>query len=181
MLMVNDLLPGILLLLSGLESLDGGESAHAQFAYLNIAAGIAVIAAFLYEVRRGNNASHKIVSWFDVIAGMVLIVEALNRHHAGRIFQPALLYFIIGLFTIVRGLFHARFPSPRRLVLTDKGFDLRSNPFKRLQMKWEDVDSVDLQGVILSIKSRGGKVYTFNLSRVENRGEVVEGMRYVSR
>ncbi len=176
MLMMNDVLPGVLLFFLGIESL-GEENAHSQFAYLNILAGIAVILAFLFEVRSKEAAAHKLISKFDVIAGLVLCVEALNKHHAGRIFQPALFYYIIGIITIIRGLFHSRLPAVRRLIIHDKGFDLRVNLFKRDRMNWEDVVGVDLKGVMLTIKSRAGKVHTYNLSRVENREEVLEGLR----
>ena len=174
-LMVNDALPGVLLLINGLGAL-GEESSNTVLTYLNIAAGVAVIVALVYEWKRGNSESHRIVSWFDVIAGMVLIVEAINRHHPGRWFQPAIFYFLIGVLTIVRGLFHSRFPSFRRLVLDEKGFVLRTSPFRRLKLNWDEVDSVSLEGMILSVKIKNGKTHTISLRRVENREEIVEGI-----
>jgi hypothetical protein len=171
-LMINDALPGIILLINGIAYW-GDQSAHGKYALINIIVGIAVIIAFRFELKTGK---HKVVNWFDIIAGIVLIVEGINKHHPDKIFQPALFYFLLGIIIITRGIFHSRFPSIRKLIYDDSGFTLRPNPLRGYKLTWKEITSLEMIKTTIYINTQAGKSHKVNLRRVENRNEIFETM-----
>jgi uncharacterized membrane protein HdeD (DUF308 family) len=173
-IMINDALPGIILLINGI-SYWGDDSPHGKFAVLNILVGVAVLIAFRLELK--HESKHKVVSWFDIIAGIVLMVEGINHYHGGKIFQPAPFYFLIGAFVVIRGVFHSRFPTIRKLMFNEEGFILRPNPFRRLRMKWKDLTSCTIDKNTIKIKAKDGKIYRVNLRRTENREEIFNALK----
>ncbi len=170
-MMINDAIPGFLLLVNGIMGL-GEETREGQYALLNIIAGIAMFLALVYEMRRKYSTGHKMVFWFGVITGLVLMIDAMNKWNERKIFQPALFYYLIGLFTVIRGLYHTRFPSARRLVITDEGFLLRTSPFRKIQIKWDDLETITMEDKVLIVTCKSGEIRKISLRRVESREEV---------
>lgn len=175
-MMINDVLPGVILLINGISELIE-PSEHGNYAILNIIVGAAVIIAFRFELKHHSASEHKTIKWFDVIAGIVLMVEAGNRYHADKIFQPALFYFLIGTVGILRGVFQDQFPTFRKLACDDTGFILRLNPFRKYEMRWKEIAAIDMVDNTLQIKAVGDKLYNIPLQRVENRNEIFETIR----
>jgi hypothetical protein len=175
-MMIGDALPGFILLVNGItELMDPSE--HGKYALLNILVGIAVIIAFRIELKHESPTKQKTVKWFDVIAGLVLIVEALNHYHTGKIFQPAIFYCLTGIIIICRGIFHAQFPTFRKLTCNDSGFVLHPNPFRLYKVRWNNLVAVELVKETLHIKTSTGKIYKVNLHRYENRDEILETLQ----
>jgi uncharacterized membrane protein HdeD (DUF308 family) len=175
-MIINDAFPGMILLINGIaELMDPAE--HENYALLNIIVGIAVIIAFRIEWKHGSSEKQKTIKWFEVIAGIVLIVEALNHFHTGKIFQPALIYFLIGIVIICRGIFHKQSITIRKLTCDNTGFILCLNMFLIYKMHWKDIAALELVKETLHIKTVKGKMYNVNLRRVENRDEIFETMK----
>ena len=175
-MMINDVLPGVILLINGVSELIE-PSEHRKFALLNIIVGAAVIIAFRFELKHHSVSGHKAIKWFDIIAGTVLMVEAANRYHAGKIFQPALFYFLIGVVGILRGVFQEQFPTFRKLASDNTGFILRLNPFRKYEIRWKEIAAIDMVNTTLRIKTVNDKIYNIRLRRVENRNEIFETIR----
>jgi hypothetical protein len=175
-MMINDVLPGIILLINGIAELMEPVDQW-RYAILNVAVGVAVLIVFRMELKHESSTKWKSVLWFDVFAGIVLIVEAINDHHPGKIFQPALFYFLIGLVVVIRGIFHTQFPTLRKLTCDDSGFILRPNLFRRYKFLWNKVAALEIVSYTLQIKTTDGRTSNINLRRVENRTEILETMK----
>jgi hypothetical protein len=173
---LSHLSPAVLLILLGLEALMGIEHEHRVIALLGLAAGIALLIAMRHEFRRKQH-SHSRVGWFDVIAGVVIILEGAHMHHPGRWFQPGTLTMILGVIVVFVGIFHQRLPKLRRLVCTESGLLLRVRPFVWLSLPWEQVEGIELQNNRLVVQVAGGGLRTVNLRRIENRAEAAEMMK----
>jgi len=175
-MMINDVLPGIILLINGIAELMEPVDQW-RYAVLNVMVGVAVLIVFRMELKHESSTKWKSVQWFDVFAGIVLIVEAINDHHTGKIFQPALFYFLIGVVVVIRGIFHTQFPTLRKLTCDNEGFILRLNLFRIYKMYWKDLAGIELVKETLHIKTGKGKMYSVNLRRVENRDEIFGTMK----
>lgn len=165
-------LPGIILILSGMESVLPGDTKHLAFAALSILSGAAVVISFILEMRRSNEEHHHGVNWFDIFAGIVLFVEAFHKYSPEKGFQPAHLYVLAGVLTIIKGMFHARLPSSTRLTCTKEGLFARTSPFRSLKLSWHEIASVQVSHTAIMITTKSGERRKIGLRNVENKTAV---------
>jgi hypothetical protein len=170
--MLNHALPGVVLFVTGLATLLGDDSNHTWNPWLNIFAGSAVIATIVYEFKFVKQGTHKLVDWVDIFAGIVLNVEGINHLHPGKWFQPGVLYILIGMATIVKGILHSKVPQVRRITFDDKGFSAQSSLFRKLELRWENLSAGYIEGTKIRLATKDAKLHTINLRRVENKEEV---------
>lgn len=175
--MINHLLPGIILVINGFSSLYNPEEIHLFSPYLNIASGTAVILAGMYELRFAKHENHTVVSWIDIFAGIMLITEALNHYHSGKIFQPAFLYLLLGIFTILKGVYHTKFPKIRRITFTDEGFMARTSKFHKLRLTWKEITSIRVDATSIQMVTTNGRNRIFNMKRIENTNDIIAMFR----
>jgi hypothetical protein len=170
--MLNHLLPGVILLFSGVSVLMGDETEHIRLPWLNIIVGLAALVIIIYEFRFSHSKKHSAVSWVDIIAGFVLLLEGINHYHADKIFQPALFYILIAIATSGMGIFHARIARLWRLEVDDDGFFIRISPLKTVQMKWTNVSSMKFGDSSIDIVTTKNKRAKISLRQVGNKEEV---------
>lgn len=169
----NHLVPGILLLLMGIENLSHGESEHLVFALLGIGFGAALIIAFIRDMRQTSHAALHGVHWFDVFAGIVIGLEAWHKYKPEKGFQPATLLFIVGMLTFLLGIFHGKLNAIRRLTCAESGFLARTSLFHKLELTWKNIAAVQTANDSIQIITANGENHKINLRRVENKNEVV--------
>lgn len=90
-LLANHLLPGIVLIFTGLDALLAGERKNIFLILLNFLAGGLLFATVIIEMKRAGTVQHRAVGWVEIFAGLVLIVEGANHFHPDKGFQPAVL------------------------------------------------------------------------------------------
>lgn len=165
---------GVPLLLSGVHHLS--EESERPIALLEIAIAVVVLGALakeLHAVRRRAKAEvppHSALGWFDLAAGAMLIFEAFH----GAVHKPGYLrpQFLSGVVTIGLGLFHARlhaFQHHRRYVKLDEdGLEYRGGPFRRLAVRWADLECIQLSPAAAAFHWTDGRQRTLKLTRYRN-------------
>jgi hypothetical protein len=166
-----------MLIVAGAQGLLRGEHEHLWLDLLSIIVGVALLLAFKREYQRKGGHSHSRVGWFDVIAGVVIILEGVHKLHAHKWWQPGTLLMAVGAVTILIGFLHHRLPKLRRLICTESGFSIWARPFIRLSMPWSKIESVELVKNRLVVHRTGGGQRSIGLRRIENRAEVVEMLK----
>jgi hypothetical protein len=166
--------PGIILVLSGLEGLASAGREHLWLALLSIAAGAAVVIAFIREMRHTRSDAPHGINWLDVFAGIVLFVEAAHRYSPEKGFQPAHGYAFAGLLTIALGIFHARLAALARITCTKEGVFARTAPFRSVKVAWEDIASPQITDSVITLNTKSGDSPKIDLRTVENKNEVIE-------
>jgi hypothetical protein len=112
------------------------------------------------------------VNWLEVVIGAMLLLEAWQMHHPGKIFQPAICYAVIAVATIGAAVFHDRVPHLRILRIDSEGFSIRTSPFQKISVRWGGLDKISRDGNNLHVCQKGGPEKAISLRRVENREEV---------
>jgi len=168
---VNDALPGIILLFTGLSALLDRGLSQGIMPYLSVATGVIVVRAAIEELRTKKERGG--VNWFDISSGIVILIEVVNTYKPYKGFQPAHLLFLVGVITILRGIFAEKWPRRRRVELSEDGLFARTKPFRSIAFRWSDVERISRSPAVLTFLS-GEKTFELNLKRVGNRDEVIE-------
>ncbi|MBK6765493.1 MAG: hypothetical protein IPG71_03960 [bacterium] len=171
--MMNHATPGIMLIVLGVSAILSGHTEHLWIDIIGIIAGVALIVSLKREWKHGAHGHGK-VGWFDIIAGIVIVIEGYHKLHPGKWFQPGSLLMLVGVMTIVIGIFHHRITALRRLTCTNDGFKLRSRLISSFSGKWRDIHNFSLDGTSLVIERRDKSVSRHSLRRIENRLDVLK-------
>jgi prolyl-tRNA editing enzyme YbaK/EbsC (Cys-tRNA(Pro) deacylase) len=173
--------PGIVLLLTGVAALSEARGPHshgpAWLPWLMIAAGAAVLASIVWELRTHHPHHHSPVGWTEMFAGVMLVVEGLHLHRPHDAFQAAYGYYSAGVLAILVGLNHARLAGLRRLRVDDLGFDLRLGPFRGTSARWDALAAVARDGNTLVVTPRAGGERRQSLEEADNRDEAFALLR----
>ena len=185
---------GAPLLFAGVHRLETpGEGRH-WLAIAEIAIAALLLVLFVRDVRaeavaRVRNSAlaepytrphtHKGPEWFDVVAGALLIVEAVLSMHPGSkpLYQHALLY--LGLTTVLTGLAHgtlANLSWKRRFIrVDDGGLHVRLTRFKKFDVDWTEVIDIRLGERNAIVVTKGGS-HTIPLSRYLNARDITTAL-----
>jgi hypothetical protein len=174
--MLNDGLPGLLLLLTGLDGITSPGGEHYEIGWLNILVGGALIAVTVFEWRKNASVPETLINKMDLFAGVVLFVEGLNRYKPWKGFQPSYGYFFIGVLVAVKGLVHSKLPVVRRMVLDGEGVAARTSPVRKLSLRWTDISSIAIGDSAIEFQLREGRIRRLGLRRIENRAEVAAAL-----
>ncbi len=169
-LLLNDLIPALILLFTGLESLTEGTSSVLMLA--NVILGGLMVIYFLREWRSLKAPSHGMIRWYDLISALVMMIDAGNMYKPLKGFQPAHLYFAASLLIILRG-FSIIKPVPpfRRLIISDTGFTIKLSPFHTFRFAWEDVLDIEITDQVLRVITLKGK-QEISLRKIAHTGEI---------
>lgn len=170
--MMYHAVPGVYLILNGVTNLLGGHAEHLWVDLLGIAAGLALLFVLRRELKHKGHG-HGQVAWFEVVAGVVVVIEGFHKLHPDDWFQPGSILMLAGLMFVAVGLFHERLITFRSLKCTDEGFALRIRPIYRLAGKWADIQSLALDGNKLVITNKDGSTSSASLRSIDNRQEVL--------
>ena len=175
--MLNDLLPAFLLAFSGIEGLTSPVSGHSEMALLNTVVGGGLIAAMIFEWRKGTTQAHAMISRMDIFVGVVLFMEGVNRYKSWKGFQPSYLYFLLSVATILRGVFHSRLPKLRCMALDDDGFLARISLFRRIRLRWNELSAMSIGETSIEFQSHRGQTYRLGLRKIQNRDEIAAALQ----
>ncbi|MBL0063250.1 MAG: hypothetical protein IPP40_17655, partial [bacterium] len=128
-------MPGIMLIVYGVSALLEGHSEHLWVDVLGIVAGAALLISLKRELKSKGH-SHSRVAWFDVLAGIAVIIEGYHKLHPGRWFQPGTLLMLVGLMFILIGIFHEKINGFRILTCNDNGFTIRTRLIRSFSGQW---------------------------------------------
>lgn len=168
---VNDAVPGIILLFSGLETFSEFGFTPNVMPYISVMVGVAVVRSAIDEFR--GHKSHRKVNWFDISGGCVILIDAATRYKPYKGFQPAHLLILAGILIILRGIFEEKLPKLRRVVLSDEHIFARTSLFHSTSCHWNDVLKIERTPTRVLFILRTGKK-ELNLRRTGNRTEVID-------
>jgi len=173
--MMNHATPGVMLIVLGVSAILSGHAKHLWVDILGIVAGVTLIVSLKREWKH-DAQGHSKVGWFDIIAGIVIFIEGYHKLHPGKWFQPGSLLMLVGVLTIVIGIFHHRITALRRLTCTGDGFTLRSRLISSFSGTWRDIQNFSLEGSSLVIERHDTSSSRHSLRRVENRLDVLKAL-----
>ena len=173
---LNHVVPGVALLALGLEALSGSGDEHVASAWLNIVVGAALVITVVREVKGKSPAGHSVIGWVDILAGCVIIVEGVNHFHPHKYFQPAYLYWLTGLLTILMGVFHKKISGVRRITFGDKALSIR-RLFFSTSIPWNAIASVRVEPRAFVVRTKDVAERRCSLRNVENIDQVREALR----
>jgi hypothetical protein len=169
--LLNHVLPGVLLLFSGIDGLEGEAVRHLYSPWLNIVVGAAILLVAGIELRSQKEHLHGAIDWMSFAAGAVLVTEGINIHHPGRFIQPGSLYVFAGVLTVVLGF--VRGPAGRqKILLSERGISCRLK-FRRFTASWKEITSISQSGRSMVIAMADGRVERLRLSQCANRDEII--------
>jgi hypothetical protein len=157
---------------AGVSMLGSGQ--FTLIAIANIIAGMALIRFGVKEWRSSAREEPHGIQWFDVFGGVVTILDALTIYKPWKGFQPAWLYFAVGLAAIAKGVFNIKFPNFRRLTIFNDGFKIRTSPISVFKSNWNDMQSVGVEGSKIYLTTKNNKQRSLKLKGIENAGEAAE-------
>jgi hypothetical protein len=115
--------------------------------------------------------------WFDVVAGALLILEAVHSSHAGGKPFYARPVFLLGVATGMIGLAHGRLArlswKRREIHLDESGVRARLSRFRSFTLAWQDIRRVRATDSGIVIETAAGS-HTIALRRYGNAAEIRE-------
>jgi len=154
-LLINDLVPAVVLLLTGVNSLKAGTVNSLTF--INLLSGGLVVIFGLREWRSLKQHERHKIQWYDLVSGIVLMLNAATMYKPGG-FQPAHLYFAASVLIILKALSIIEPISLfRRLTISNAGFTLKTGPFSWYRYSWNDVVDLEIRDHVLNITTSKGQ------------------------
>lgn len=168
---VQHIVGGAPLLLAGVNRFQLSAGMGRALALVEISVAGALLAIFVRDVRnavrqRGaspksqpHGTAHSGPDWFDVVAGLLLILEAVLATHPGDkpLYEHAILY--LGATTLVAGLAHGPLTGlswKRRFVRIDSaGIRARLSPFRKFNVSWADIIDIRLGERSVIVMTKG--------------------------
>jgi hypothetical protein len=183
---VQNVVGGAPLLMAGIHRVSAPGGSGDVLALAEIVVATVLLVLFARDVRAEARARlskvaraprHESISpeWFDVVAGMLLILEAVHSTHPGGkpLLHHALLY--LGAATVASGLASGlladRLSKRRYIQLDDEGVHARFTRFRKFEVAWREVSDVQLRDDAIVIVS-GGEQKLIPLRRYANASEI---------
>jgi hypothetical protein len=180
---------GVPLLIAGVHRLrsPGGQGDLLAIAEIVVAAvlllllardlrsGVAKLRAPAPATPHLHTHAHSGADWFDVVAGALLILEAIHSAHpGGKPFyeRPA---FLLGVVTGIIGLLHGKLVAlswkRREIHLDDYGVRARTSLFRGFSVAWTDVRDLRITDSAIIVDTASG-AHTIALRRYRNAAEI---------
>jgi hypothetical protein len=167
---LNDALPGIVLFFVGLRAFINNGLTYDPMPYIGVIVGVVVMRSALEELWSHHTSKQR--NWFDISSGIVIVIEAASQYKSYKGLQPAHLLILVGVLTILRGLFADKIPQLQRVMITDDSFFARKSLLSSVSLKWNDFTRIHRAPAALSFDlKKGSKV--LSLRHMENRSEVI--------
>ena len=173
-MLLNDLLPGIIVVLSGISLFESGL--HFLVAAVNILAGCALL-FFGIKEWRSDPEEESGFNWVDIFGGIVVALDATAMYKPWKGFQPAWVNFLLAIAIVLRGFFPSLFPRLRKLRIDRNGFSIRFSPFSSYECVWSSIESLSTEPTSFTLHYQDGSSRSFSLNKVENRQEVLETLK----
>jgi hypothetical protein len=153
-LLINDLIPAVVLLVTGVNSLKAGTVN--TLTLINLLSGGLVVIFGLRELRSLKKNEHQKIQWYDLISGIVLMINAATMYKP-KGFQPAYLYFAASVLIILKALsIIGPMSLFRRVTISDVGFTIKTGPFAWYHFSWNEIEDISIRDHILKITTSKG-------------------------
>jgi hypothetical protein len=115
------------------------------------------------------------MNWFDILGGVVIILDAISQYKPWKHFQPAHLLLLAGVVTILRAIVADKIPKSRRVVISQEKLFVRTAPFRGLALRWSDIARIDwtASAIVFLVGNRKTRL---SLRRAENKAEVIHSI-----
>jgi hypothetical protein len=154
-LLINDLVPAVVLLVTGVNSLKAGTVNSLTF--INLLSGGLVVVFGLREWHSLKQHERQKIEWYDLVSGIVLMLNAATMYKPGG-FQPAHLYFAASVLIILKALSIIEPISLfRRLTISNDGFTLKTGPFSWYHFSWNEIIRLEIRDHVLNITTPKGQ------------------------
>ena len=183
---------GVPLLIAGMHRLQAPGGASDLLAIAEIAVAAVLLVLLARDLRseavatlrtrapgaphgHANTHSNGGTDWFDVVAGALLILEAVHSaHHGGKPFY-ARPVFLAGVATGMVGLFHGKLAQlswkRREIHLDEHGVRARTSRFRRFDVAWTDVRDIRITSKAVVLDTATGS-HKIPLRRYRNAAEI---------
>ena len=168
LLLVSDLFTSLILLQAGFETLQSGS--NLLLASVNILSGGSLLAVGIREWRSIKKILHNRIQWLDVVSGLVMMINTGIMYKPWKGFQPAYIYALLSIFLILKGFSLIRKPGFRKLIISDRGFKIRTGAFSKLYCSWTEVEQVLQKGKTLIVVTNNGE-RQISMRNIENKNE----------
>lgn len=143
----------------GFEKPVGGD-AH-LLAYLEILAGLAVLVSSIIEFKKSDEHSHASVDWPLIFAAGVALLEGVHRREVGAKYLPYA-YWFVAILIFLKGIYHARLVSLRRIEISEPGIFIRQAPRRKKRYSWNEISSVAADGMSVKFVPKTGAPYSLD-------------------
>ena len=148
---------------------------------LNIVAGVGVLAAIRYEMRKNKNEKQKFIFVIDMFAGLVLFTEGVNILHPGKIIQPGVFYMAAAIIVVIKGMFQSKIGGLRHIRFDEKGFYARTSLFHKRSLEWKNISEMKFGTSLIQLYTNKASTIGLNLRRYENRDEIVDAFTGIAK
>jgi hypothetical protein len=170
---------GIALLSAAVTMVTEQGNPHPWLMIVEAGLGVGLIIVIILEYIRIHRGRHFPFPLVDLLAGLVLGMESLNRFLEGHVGMAGALLFV-ALLTITVGFFRPRFLSFRsrvlpksRIILNSAGIDVRMSPWSRFRLAWDAVAAVEYSPAAIRIILEHGHPRSIDLGSIMHSEEVV--------
>ena len=119
--------------------------------------------------------AHAGPDWFDVVAGALLILEAVHSAHPGGKPFYERPVFVLGVATGMIGLFHGKLAKlswkRREIHLDEHGVRARTSRFRGFSVPWSDIRDIRITDRAIIIDTISAS-HTITLRRYRNAAEI---------
>jgi hypothetical protein len=179
---------GVPLLLAGVHRLESsGRADPLAIAEIVVAGALLVMLArdLRAEVAGRSSSSHAPAhshghphagpNWFDVVAGVMLIIESVQASHEGGKPFYARPNFLLGIVTLVIGLLHGRIArramKRREIHFDDSGIRARLGRFRSFAVPWSEIRNITITAKNAVIQTAAGS-HTISFGRYRNAEQI---------
>jgi hypothetical protein len=127
------------------------------------------------DAPHAHSHAHAGPDWFDVVAGALLVLEAVHSSHpGGKPFYERPVFFL-GVVTALIGLLHGKLASlswkRREIHLDEFGVRARLSRFRGFTLAWSDIREIRLTDTAIIIET-ASRSHTIALRRYRNAADV---------
>ena len=147
--------------------------ATVSFAYLEAAAGAALLISIVREMKSRNESHHSMVGWTEVFSAVILMIDSVKKfEHGPRHYPLATAYAALSIFVLLKGHFHARVAQSRHFRFNDEGVSGRSGWFTKFHVRWDDLTGITATIDAILFRQKDGGVTRVDLAGLHNAREV---------
>lgn len=165
--------------LGGLPARTAGGTALVA---VELAAAAALAVAIRRELRARDDAAPAGISWLNLGAAAVLLVQwYVELRAGGKWFSPELLSGVVtGGLAFMHPVIQRRRQSRRMLRIDDAGITLQLGRFRRVSAAWSDLRALEATPDALRFVTADGREERASLRMIVNRAEVVAAVASAS-
>jgi hypothetical protein len=172
-LLINAMVPAFILFFTGIDTLIGGS--NTVLGILNIVSGAALILVGIREWRSLRAPAHHRIQWYDVLTGVVMMIDAVMMYKSSKVFQPAWFYAVASVIVMLKGFAIINPTGIHRLTISEHGFAIRTSLFSSLRCTWDEIVRITIDRCRL-IVSTPSTERSISVRKISNAQEAVDAL-----